>query len=483
MAQQVVFDAAGIGQLHIDRSVLCRLYRLKAIELIFAGPNGLDGWKVSGSNTAWREDRGHLVSDEIGAVIRRDFGTPALARFEIELSWKVKPDFDLAFGVGEDPKSVLRAFRLDVWDSKIVAWRETEREADVTALTRIEPGPGRIHLQIMVDQENGRMLVLSPFGEKLADLRVASGKPQINGGLQLTNKSGDIRVERLRVGRWNGEAPHAVTAEKARLHLTDGTVIYGQVDTFDAAQKQFLVHTDEGDKQLAENQVQDIVLSPEADPTDPTQLISALFTAGGRASGTLIKIVDGKIWLQAPGIKESIAAPLDALYRACRACHGAGAGERNTTREPGGASGNRGPGPARGTGERQQWCAECRRRRPQRAELATAQYKCRQPAVGQRLGPDRLPRSPHARQVASAQVAQAAGAVAVGAAAPAAAGGGGLRSAAGARCRRPSRRSGRRTKGASPTAPTHGRSQAQKRRIGFASPLRRHDPGRGHADR
>jgi thiol-disulfide isomerase/thioredoxin len=313
-AQQLVIDTAGLGQLHIDRTVLRRVYRLKAIELIFAGPNGLDGWKVSGSNAAWREDRGHLVSDEIGAVIRRDFGTPALARFEIELSWKTKPDFDLAFGVGEDPKSVLRAFRLDVWDSKIVAWRETEREADVTALARIEPGPGRIHLQIMVDQENGRMLVLSPFGEKLADLRVASGKPQVNGGLQLTNKSGDIRVERLRVGRWNGEAPHAVTAEKARLHLTDGTVTYGQVDSFDPAQKQFLVHTDDGDKQLAENQVQDIVLSPEGKPGDPTQMISALFTAGGRASGTLIKIEEGKIWLQAPGIRESIAAPLDALY-------------------------------------------------------------------------------------------------------------------------------------------------------------------------
>ena len=52
-----------------------------------------------------------------------------------------KPDFDLAFGVGDDPKSVLRAFRLDVWDNKIVAWRETEREADVTALAADRAGP------------------------------------------------------------------------------------------------------------------------------------------------------------------------------------------------------------------------------------------------------------------------------------------------------------------------------------------------------
>ncbi|MES1213239.1 MAG: hypothetical protein ABUL64_01510, partial [Singulisphaera sp.] len=309
---QLVIEVAELGRLHIDRGLLRRLYRLKAVELLFAGPNGLDGWKVSGSKTAWREDRGHLVSDEIGAVIRRDFGTPALARFEVELSWQKKPDFDLAFGVGEDPKSVLRAFRLDVWDNKIVAWRETEREADVTALARIEPGAGRIIFQILVDQENGRMMVLTPFGEKLADLRVASGKPQVNGGIQLTNKSGDVRLERLRVGRWNGEAPHAVTAEKPRVHLTDGSVVYGQVSAFDAAQKQFSVHTDEGDRQFAEDKVQDIVFAPTAEPGART--ISALFTAGGRASGKLVKIEESKVILECPGIRESIAQPLTSMY-------------------------------------------------------------------------------------------------------------------------------------------------------------------------
>ncbi|HEY4313178.1 MAG TPA: TlpA disulfide reductase family protein [Pirellulales bacterium] len=311
-ADGLTVNATGLGQLHIERSILRRLYRLRAIELIFAGPNGVDGWKTSGSNGAWREDRGHLVSDEIGAVIRRDFGTPALARFEVELSWQKKPDFDLAFGVGDDPKSVLRAFRLDVWDNKIVAWRETEREADVTALTRIEPGAGRIHLQILVDQENGRMMVLSPFGEKLADLRVATGKPQIFGGLQLTNKSGDIRLERLRVGRWNGEAPHAITAEKARLHMTDGTIVYGQVASFDATQKQFVVQSEEGEKRIPEAQVQDIVVASAAEPG--ARSISALFIAGARASGQLLKIEQGKVWLQSPGIREPIAAPLDALY-------------------------------------------------------------------------------------------------------------------------------------------------------------------------
>ena len=90
-ADGLTVDATGLGRLHIERTVLRRFYRLQTAELIFAGPNGLNGWKASGSNGAWREDGGHLVSDEIGAVIRRDFGAPAMARFEVELSWQKSP--------------------------------------------------------------------------------------------------------------------------------------------------------------------------------------------------------------------------------------------------------------------------------------------------------------------------------------------------------------------------------------------------------
>ena len=256
-----LINSPTLGQLHVERSVLRRIHRWNSGDLIYSGPNGLEGWKTSGSATAWREDGGQLVADEIGAVIRRDFKIPAMARFEVELAWNKKADFDLAFGVGDDPKSVLRAFRFDVWDNKIVAWRETEREADVTALAKIEAGPGHMHLQALVDQEHGRMLVLSAAGEKLADLKVSTAKPQAFGGLQLTNKSGDVRLERLRIGNWNGETPQAVAADKARIHATDGTIVYGQLEAYDAANHQFIVRGEAGEQRFAEDQVQDIFLA------------------------------------------------------------------------------------------------------------------------------------------------------------------------------------------------------------------------------
>jgi thiol-disulfide isomerase/thioredoxin len=304
-------EVSGLGQLHVDRTIMRRMYRWNREDLIFSGPNGLEGWQVSASKGGWREDSGHLTTEEIGAVVRRDFTAPAQARYEVELSWVKKPDFDLAFGVGNDPKSVLRAFRFEVWDNKLVAWRETEREADVTALAKIESGPGHVHLQALVDQEHGRMLVFSSAGEQLADLKVTTGKPQAFGGVQLTNKSGDIRLERLRISRWNGEAPRAVEMDKARIHNADGAATYGQLDAYDAPTRQFVFKTDAGIQRLNEGEVHDVFLSEAAGT--PDRALRAVHISGLRISGDLEKIEAGKISLRSPGIREPLVWPIAEL--------------------------------------------------------------------------------------------------------------------------------------------------------------------------
>ncbi|HEY4262480.1 MAG TPA: hypothetical protein VGM98_20125, partial [Schlesneria sp.] len=113
---EAVLDITGIGPLHVDRKNLRRMYRWKGgTEVLYFGPSGLTGWHASGGTKGWKEDAGQLVSSQDGAVIRRDFGIPLQARFEFELSWKNKADFELAIGVG-DAKSALQAFRFAVWD-------------------------------------------------------------------------------------------------------------------------------------------------------------------------------------------------------------------------------------------------------------------------------------------------------------------------------------------------------------------------------
>ncbi|MBC8114006.1 MAG: TlpA family protein disulfide reductase, partial [Candidatus Saccharimonas sp.] len=309
---EAVLDVSGVGRLHVERSTLRRMYRWHGgAELVFFGPNGLKGWQMSGTTKGWREEAGHLLSNQNGAIIRRDFGLPPQARFEFELSWKDKPDFEFALGVG-DSKTALRAFRFEVWENELIALRETEREADLAKLQAIKPGAGRIHLQAFLDQPKGHLLVFSSGGQQLADLTVTTGKPQALGGLQLTNKSGDIRLERLSIGRWNGEPPRGVEADKSRIHATDGSITYGQLQSYDAEKHEFVIDTNSTEQRITEDRVQDVYFSQE-NVVSPRSL-RAVHLSGQRISGNLVKVEQNKIWLKCPGIREDVASSVEALH-------------------------------------------------------------------------------------------------------------------------------------------------------------------------
>jgi len=312
---EAVIDATGIGSLHVDRSILRRMYRWHgAAEVIFFGPSGLKGWHTAGAAAAsWREEVGNLVSNQSGAVIRRDFGLPPQARFEFELSWKEKADFELALGAN-DAKQAQRAFRFEIFDNELVVQRETERQADLASLQTVKTGPGHIHLQAFLDQQKGRILVFSSSGQQLADLTVEEAKPKSVGGLQLTNRAGDIRLERLSIGRWNGDLPRTVETDKSRIHVTDGSIIYGQLKSFDAAQHEFTVESNSTEQRIAEDRVQDVFFSQEAPAAVRTlHALRAAYLSGQRVSGRLVKVEQNKILLKCPGIREELVAPIDGL--------------------------------------------------------------------------------------------------------------------------------------------------------------------------
>ena len=311
-AKTVIVDSPKIGQLHVDRSLVQRIYRWGGgAYQLFVGPNGLSGWKTSDDENSWREDAGQLLTEKAGAILRRDFGIPQQARFEFELSWTGQPDFEFALGVGDDPKTSLRAYRFEVWENEIVIQRETEKEADVVSLQKVAGKSGRLHLQAFLDQKIGRMIVLSSNGDPLADLTVETNKPQVLGGVQLTNRSGDVRLERLQIGRWNGEVPKTAETKKSRIHGNDGTITYGSLTSYDAEKHEFVMGDDANPQRIAEDQVHDIFLS------QPTNVIPrslrAVFLTGMKISGELIRVEDNKAVLNSPGILEPIVIPLDSL--------------------------------------------------------------------------------------------------------------------------------------------------------------------------
>ena len=287
------------------------MYRWQQADLIYLGPGGLRGWKTSGAAKGSRRRRRPSGHRSERRIVSQAFAIPSRARFEIELSWNNKPDFELALGVGSDPKTARRAFHFAVWEDDLVVAHETEREADVAVLEKIKSGPGGVRLQAFLDQEQGRMLVFSAGGQQLADLQVSMSKPQAFGGVQLTNHSGNIRLESLHQPMERRTAPLAVRADKARIHATDGTITYGKLRSYDAAEHEFAIDDEAEGQNMAENKVQDVFLG--SSEKTAASSIRIEYLSGLRISGDLLKIEQQTVWVQCAGIREPIPAQIDAL--------------------------------------------------------------------------------------------------------------------------------------------------------------------------
>ena len=96
-------------------------------------------------------------------------------------------------------------------------------------MQEIGPGAGRSHLQVYLDQKEERILVFTPGGKQLTDLKVRSTRPAVVPGLYLwSGHQGDVRLEWLRIARWDGEIPRrgaparpAFTASTARTSMAN----------------------------------------------------------------------------------------------------------------------------------------------------------------------------------------------------------------------------------------------------------------------
>lgn len=302
------------GRTQLTRSSIQRILRWgDGADVLYLGPNGLGDWDASSPANAWREESGHIITDRDGAFIHKDFKLPAQAAIEFEISWKKKPDFVLALGVEGNNLAFggAQSFRFEVWQNYLVAMRETDDEADVASLQRVEDGPGRIHLIAYLDQKQHRMFVLSSSGKKLADLQVTSSKNFTYPGIRMTNHRGNIRLERLRISRWNGDTPRELQADKSRLHRADGSIVYGNIKSFDSTAKQFVVAGDDGETRVAMADVGGIVL---AAGELSGQSIRAVLQDGTRLSGHLAGVEDGTLSLTYPGIGVPLAIPITELH-------------------------------------------------------------------------------------------------------------------------------------------------------------------------
>ncbi|MBM4004908.1 MAG: TlpA family protein disulfide reductase [Planctomycetes bacterium] len=304
-----------IGKATIVPEFLQRVFRWNlGNELLYLGPDGLAGWSESMGTSHWRDDGCQPFTNQPNTAIFRDFALPARVAMELELSWTTKPDFVLAFGVNGDEPVIKRAFRMEVWESELVLQREVERAADLVILQSLESGPGRVRIQVLLDQEAGRMVVYAASGEPLADMLLPAKKQQVYPGIRLKNNRGDVRLERLRISRWSGAAATASDINHARVLLTDGTVRTGEITEYDAATGQCTLVHDGQSSVLSFDQLAEIIRVNNASPARRVPRdFRVTWLDGTRLSGQLDRIQDGRIDLRCPAIQEPMLIARDGM--------------------------------------------------------------------------------------------------------------------------------------------------------------------------
>lgn len=316
---------------HIDRRRVHRIVRLEAdASLLYLGPNGIDGWSQppAGSGARLRDESGQLTLEGDGESASK-VNLPPQASCEVELSWKGAPDFALEFGVAESSTSSSapprpqpgndaagffrgsRPFALDVINEQLVALGETDTEADLIPLEQLDRTAGRLRMLVYLDQTAGRFIVFDPAGRELANLNLPRTNFRPESGIRLINRQGTVRIERLRVCRWNGEPPHPVAALQSRLHRTDGSIEYGTVERFDPGTNTFLLLHEGRETRLSAAETGSVFLSPSTPVGAEGVAISG--NDGSRLSGSLVSIDETSVRLHPEGVREPVTVPMTLL--------------------------------------------------------------------------------------------------------------------------------------------------------------------------
>jgi thiol-disulfide isomerase/thioredoxin len=291
---EVELETPGLGRLKVLREYLSRMVRRQAEgHLIYQGPNQRTDWQVAPTSSSWREDAGHLVTDQSGATLLGNFDLPAQARIEIELSWDDQANFMLALGATEGiletrHQALEWAFRLEVWEEQLVALRASDSEADVAALAKLKHGAGRIHLLLLLDQTRGYLRVLSTAGETLGEVRAGAGQTGPGKRLWLLNRGGSLRLEGIRVSRWDGSFSVEGPADQTRIERLEGTTVVGLIERFDQETGELVLAGEGGPRRVRLDEVARVQFNSIHEL--PAQSMRVILQNGCRLRGELLEV-------------------------------------------------------------------------------------------------------------------------------------------------------------------------------------------------
>ena len=310
-ANTLTLHSARHDRVALKRNQLVSIRRLAGSSLIV--PGGMDGWRPLDEEIAihhWNSTtQGHIQSTRSRSEIFRNVEVPELAELEIELAWDQIPGFVLRF-TDKDGNLSAGGFGIETWDDELVILKG-KRFKPVTRLSR---QPDSLHLRIYVNRRSGEVTVCTFDGRKLADI---SGEPDMKEGargLYLKNKRQNLALKTLRIAQWKKQIPKPVPPGGSRLHMSDGGLVYGQIQTLDATRRMLVIAGENDQLDNVPVDKIDTVYFHASRKAAPTEQVQVSFLDGSLLHGTLRELTASMAGVQSAAANK----PITCRLKGCR---------------------------------------------------------------------------------------------------------------------------------------------------------------------
>jgi hypothetical protein len=306
---------AGAGVIAVRRSHVVRVERMVPTGEVVPGDNkgmmtNFDGFGSVG---------GRMVCAADGGTASRDVPVPPRAVFDVALSWRERPEFDLDFATEKPEREGARGakpaaaevYRIEATGGVVRAVREGA-SGMAQEIATLPPGSGSLALRCFVDQTAGRMAVLLPGAaqgnappavDSTQPVRQTGAEPR--GGFSVRLRRGDLCIERLRIVPWEADTP--------RLDEASIGGAAEVVESFDAAASAFVVREGNATRRVAAADVVHVWLGAGDAAAPPRDAVIAVLADGSRLTGEISSIDDRGLRLACAAVEEPVTMDLTRL--------------------------------------------------------------------------------------------------------------------------------------------------------------------------
>lgn len=304
----LVFKSERNGTVVIARDQISKLAHLGNAGYVFLGVSDLEDWgSLKRTKKHWEvSDSGDLVSTKSNVNIFYQTDLPDAVQIDLVLKWKDNLDIVFGLGVPSNTKVADDTLpRIESWEDAMVFSQKDDFEVIYES---IDPKQRRLVLQIQWDRKTNNVVILDEQGKQLCSTTIADQIRGVESGIYLENKNGDLQIETLRISK----TAAGYDPSKKGIQLTDGTVAYGDLVSFDGDEWKVVDPETEEETTVPVSKFRTALIQNSGEqPAETNTLVR--FQDGGLLLGRLDSIDKETIKLKTNFSGESVSAKLEGI--------------------------------------------------------------------------------------------------------------------------------------------------------------------------